>query len=84
MAEGASATAILVMKQDVSEDVRLPRPKRGVAVYVQRADGSWQGADRNVAGSVLLLSPNRDSGFTRIEIQGLWGSTSTEVGVSHR
>jgi hypothetical protein len=80
----ARATVVLVMVRDVSDSVRLPRPGRGLVTYVQGQDGSWQGRDANAKGYALRVLPNQETGYTRIEIEGPSGTTSTEVGVSHR
>jgi len=80
----ARTTVVLVMLRDVSDSVRLPRPGRGLVTYVQKQDGTWQGPDANVKGYAVLLSPNPENGYTRIEIEDTWGITATEVGVSHR
>ena len=80
----ARATVVLVMLRDVSDSVRLPRPGHGLVTYVQKQDGTWQGPDANAKGYAVLLSPNPENGHTRIEIEDTWGTTVTEVGVSHR
>jgi hypothetical protein len=80
----ARATVVLVMLRDVSDSVRLPRPNRGLVTYVQKQDGTWQGRDPNAKGYAVRLLPNPENGCTRIEIEGTWGTTATEVGVSHR
>ena len=82
--KGAHATLVLVMLRDVSDSVRLPKPNRGLVIYLQKEDGSWQGRDPNAKGYVVRLSPNPENGGTRIEIEGALGTTGTEVGVSHR
>ena len=80
----ARATVVLVMVRDVSDSVRLPRPGRGLVTYVQGQDGSWQGRDANAKGYALRVSPDQENGYTRIEIEGPSGTTSADVGVSHR
>ena len=80
----ASATVVLVMVRDVSDSVRLPRPSRGLVTYVQEQDGSWQGREANAKGYAIRLSPVQENGGTRIEIEGMLGTTATEVEVSHR
>jgi hypothetical protein len=80
----AGATVVLVMLRDVSDSVRLPRPSRGLVTYVQKQDGTWQGLEANVKGYAVRLSPNPENGGTRIELEGTFGITATEVGVSRR
>jgi hypothetical protein len=80
----ARATVVLVMVRDVSDSVRLPRPGRGLVTFVQGQDGSWQGRHANAKGYAIRVLPNQENGYTRIEIEGPSGTTSAEVGVSHR
>ena len=80
----ARETVVLVMLRDVSDSVRLSRLGRGLVTYVQQQDGTWQGPDTNVKGYAVRLSPNPENGCTRIKIEGIFGTTATEVGVSHR
>ena len=82
LGHGASATVVLVMSNDVSSLVRLPRPARGLVTYVQKVDGSWQGADVNAKGDALVLSP--ENSYTKITIEGASGTTATGVSVSDR
>lgn len=82
LGHGASATVVLVMSNDVSSLVRLPRPARGLVTYVQKVDGSWQGADVNAKGDALVLSP--ENSYTKITIEGALGTTATGVSVSDR
>jgi hypothetical protein len=80
----ARTTVVLVMVRDVLSSVRLPRPGRGLVTYVQEQDGSWQGLEPNAKGYGLRVSQDQENGYTRIEIEGPSGTTSTEVGVSHK
>ena len=80
----ANATVILVMQRDVSDRIRLPMPDRGLVVYVQNADGSWQNRASDVNSHSLVLSPTEGTGFTRIEIEDALGSTATEVRLSQK
>jgi len=80
---GANSTVILIMRRDVSDYIRLKKPDRGLVTYLQTPDGSWQESDISTHGDALVLSPDPGSGQTLIEIEGMLGSTSTEVGVSH-
>jgi hypothetical protein len=61
-------------------------PDDGVAVFAQNQDGTWgKNLDNSHIGlNSLILSPAAGNEFTRIEIEGPFGSKATEVGVSHK
>lgn len=82
---GGGKTVILVMRNDVTSTVRLPMPGSGVSAYLQPSSGAWQVAESDSTRSdSITLSPQPETGITRISVQGVSGEISTEVGISHR
>lgn len=75
---------ILIMTHDVRRPMQFPLPVSGTEVLRQNEDDTWQQNPRGVnTGRVhLSLSPT-DSKFTRIELEGQFGTQSSEIGVSH-
>ena len=82
----SKGAAILVMLRDASQRIQFPMPDRGIAVFIQNQDGTWRedlgGAHFGMNNLGVLPAPGSD--FTRLEIEGPFGTQSSEIGVSHK
>jgi hypothetical protein len=83
--EHPKGTAVLVMIRDTTQRIQFPMPDDGVAIFFQNEDGTWrENIEKSHIGmNKLVVSPDGDTNFTRIEVEGPFGSQGTEVGVSH-
>ena len=84
--ERSKRTAILVMSRDASKRIQFPMPDRGVAVFIQNQDGTWRedlgGAHLGMNALSVLPAPGGD--FTRLEVEGPFGTQSSEVAISYK
>jgi hypothetical protein len=79
-------TVILVMAGDVSERTQFEMPDSGVVVLIQNQDGTWRKVSRDVhrGSDRVTLSPVPGSTLTRIDVEGPFGTESSEIRVSRK